>query len=63
MRIDCNECVMQGTIACRDCVVSYVLTEHPGPIEIDDDGTRALGCLAEGGLVPELRLIRRVANE
>jgi len=62
MRIDCNECVMQGSDACRDCVVSHVLAE-PGPIDLDAERGAALDNLAAGGLVPRLRLIRRAVNE
>lgn len=63
MRIDCSECVMQGTVVCRDCVVSYLLVEADGAIELDDDRSGALEALAGGGLVPRLRLVRRVVNE
>lgn len=63
MRIDCSECVMQGTIVCRDCVVSHVLVETEGSVELDGDSVEALQNLATGGLVPRLRLVRRVVNE
>jgi hypothetical protein len=56
--IDCGTCVM-ASIACDDCVVTALL----GPV--DDDGVtvvpdahaRALGALAEAGMVPPLRLV------
>ncbi len=60
MLIDCNECVMQGTIACRDCVVTFLLGD--GPIELDQEEAVALGNLAEVGLVPDLRLVPRGAG-
>jgi hypothetical protein len=63
MRIDCNECVMRGTSVCRDCVVSHVLVETEGTVVLDEDRAEALRNLATGGLVPRLRLVRRVVNE
>lgn len=61
MLIDCNECAMQDTEACRDCVVSFVLHDLEGPLEVDEDQAGALEVLAEVGLVPELRLVPRSA--
>lgn len=52
MVIDCDGCVMRD-IACGDCVVTFLL----GPA--DDLGTAeqtALAVLADGGLVPPLRM-------
>jgi len=63
MLIDCNDCAMQHTRACQDCVVSFLLAETGGPIEVDGDQATALGLLADAGLVPELRLVPRVVNE
>lgn len=63
MRIDCSECVMQGTIVCRDCVVSHVLVETEGTVELDQERADALLNLATAGLIPRLRLVRRVVNE
>lgn len=62
MLIDCNECAMQNTEACRDCVVSFVLHDRRGPLEVDEEQAGALEVLAEIGLVPELRLVPRSAN-
>jgi hypothetical protein len=56
LRIDCDECVMQATRACDDCVVSFIVRRAPGDaIVIDVDEARALRSLAEGGLLPALR--------
>jgi hypothetical protein len=63
MRIDCSECVMQSTVVCRDCVVSHLLIETGETVELDDERSEALQTLAQGGLVPRLQLVRRVANE
>jgi hypothetical protein len=62
MRIDCNECAMHETEACRDCVVTHVLSDLGGPLEVDEDQAEALSILADVGLVPELRLLRRTAG-
>jgi len=61
MIIDCNDCAMQDTSACRECVVTSLLHQMAGPIELDEDQAEALDILAEHGLVPELRLIPRSA--
>lgn len=55
MLIDCDECEMQYTSACADCVVTIVLRETLGPLEVDRDQASALELLADAGLVPELR--------
>jgi hypothetical protein len=57
-RIDCDTCVVRG-LACHDCVVT-VLLGPPPELTIEDDELRALSALAEGGLVPPLRLVRAV---
>ncbi len=52
MVIDCDGCVMRD-IACRDCVVTFLL----GPAEgLGSAEQTALAVLAEGGLVPPLRM-------
>jgi hypothetical protein len=56
MRIDCDECWMQNTAQCEDCVVTFLLGTEPGPIELADGEQTALGNLAQAGLVPPLRL-------
>lgn len=55
-RIDCDTCVVRG-LACHDCVVT-VLLGPPPELTFDDDERRALDVLAEGGLVPPLRLVQ-----
>lgn len=55
-RIDCGECVMAGSDACGDCVVSYVVGREPGEaLVIDAQEERALRLLGSSGLVPGLR--------
>lgn len=54
--IDCGECVMAGSAACGDCVVSCVVGREPGEaLVIDAQEERALRLLGAGGLVPALR--------
>jgi len=55
-RIDCDSCLVRG-LHCHDCVVTALLGPPP-ELELDDDQTRALAVLADGGLVPPLRLVR-----
>lgn len=62
MIIDCDQCMMQGTDACDDCVVSCLLGE--GPVELSESEESAVSNLADTGLVPRLRLVpvqRRVS--
>lgn len=62
MLIDCNQCVCQHTAACRDCVVTHLLNDPAGSVEVLPEQAEALGILAECGLVPELRLVRRAGR-
>jgi hypothetical protein len=56
MIIDCDSCEMRN-IACDDCVVSALLAA-PLTGELDDDEADALQVLADGGLIPPLRMRR-----
>lgn len=56
MIIDCNTCQAKPE-ACGDCVMSVLLEADPMGTEIDETAAQALGALAEGGLVPPLRLV------
>ena len=60
VHIDCDTCLVRGQ-ACHDCVVT-VLLGPPPELTIDDDERRALDVLADGGLVPPLRLVLPVAG-
>ena len=54
--IDCGECVMSGTSACDDCVVTFIVGREPGEaVVVDAEEERALRALGESGLVPRLR--------
>ena len=71
LHVDCDQCVMQHTTACDDCLVSVVLqltdTEAPvafnriptsdKPMDFDEAEVSAIHALAEAGLVPRLRLV------
>ncbi|MTD58256.1 hypothetical protein [Amycolatopsis pithecellobii] len=53
--VDCGRCVARG-IRCADCAVSVLLNAPPA-IEWDDEEMAAIEALAEGGLIPRLRLV------
>ena len=59
-RIDCDTCVVRA-LACHDCVVT-VLLGPPPELTLDDDEREALAVLAQGGLVPPLRLVEPMAG-
>ncbi len=59
-RIDCDECVMQHTSTCEDCIVTFLCTREPDDAVIIDVGeARELRLLQDAGLVPELRHVPR----
>ena len=63
--ISCDDCAMQRTSTCSDCVVTFVLRTgvddgDPPAIALDHDEEHAVRLLARAGLVPELRF--RVAS-
>jgi hypothetical protein len=63
MEINCDDCVMQHTDACDDCVVSFIVGREPGEaIVIDVEEERAVRMLAKAGLVPDLRHQRRAVT-
>lgn len=54
--VDCGRCVVRG-IGCADCAISALLNAPP-TVEWDPDELRAIDALADGGLIPRLRLVR-----
>ena len=56
MLIDCDRCEARG-LACSDCVVSVLLGMPEHGADLDGAEQRAIGVLAEAGLVPPLRLV------
>ena len=67
MRIDCDECAMQHTTACDECIVTVLLdgprlldeSASRAGVELDAGEAEALGHLADAGLVAPLRLVPR----
>jgi hypothetical protein len=56
LTISCNDCVMQHTSHCDDCVVTFICDRDPDDaIVIDADEERAVRLLIGAGLVPKLR--------
>lgn len=65
MIIDCESCALSprrtgSRAACDDCVVSVLLGPHgaESPPTLADEHERAIGVLADSGLIPPLRLVR-----
>ena len=60
LTISCDECAMQFSDACDDCVVSFICDHDPNEaIMFDADEERALRMLGGARLVPRLRHKRR----
>lgn len=56
LHIDCDECTMQHTSACDDCVVTFICGREPGDALVVDAGeARMVQSLIRAGLVPALR--------
>jgi hypothetical protein len=58
--IDCDSCEVRGQ-TCGDCVVTVLLGGPPDGVDLDDAERQAISALAEGGLLPPLRLSQREA--
>ena len=54
MLISCDECRMQGTDACNDCVVTHVLDRPEGAVVFDAAQERAIREMARAGLLPDV---------
>ena len=57
LSISCDSCVRRGTPDCSDCLVTHVLGEEPGQLELGAASARAADLLVAEGLVPRLRYI------
>lgn len=55
MEIDCERCTARGP-GCGDCVVTVLLGAPPDGVDLDDAERAAIAALADGGLIPPLRL-------
>ncbi|MDQ1411804.1 MAG: hypothetical protein QOJ52_1360 [Acidimicrobiaceae bacterium] len=53
--ITCDDCTMQQTSHCDDCVVTFLCDERGDAVIIDADEERAVRMLGRAGLVPTLR--------
>jgi hypothetical protein len=56
--IVCDECAMQCTSTCDDCVVTYVLRaddEAPAPLTLDVAEARVVRLLEQAGMIPALQ--------
>ena len=59
--ISCDDCELNGTSACEDCVVTFLLERDPDDaIVIEADEFRAVQLLQGAGLIPQLRHRRKV---
>jgi hypothetical protein len=59
LTISCDQCRMQGTPACDDCVVSFICERDSNAVVADIAEVRALRLLGRSGLIPPLRHQRR----
>jgi hypothetical protein len=60
LRIDCDDCAMQGTDCCADCLVTFLCSRKAGEaVVVDVAEARALRMLSEAGLLPASRHVRR----
>jgi hypothetical protein len=60
MEISCDDCVMQATSVCDDCVVTFICGREPDEAVVFDVAeARAVRLLGAAGLVPPLRQLRR----
>lgn len=56
LRIDCDECALQDTPACEDCIVTFLCgTDAATPVVVDFAEARAMRLLDDVGLAPPLR--------
>ena len=54
--ISCDDCELQGSTACDDCLMSFVLGRAPDDaVVVDVEEARAMRMLWRAGLVPALR--------
>lgn len=61
LSISCDDCSMQCTSACDDCVVTFLVgQEAEDSLVLDLDQARVVRLLGNAGLVPDLKF--RVAG-
>ena len=60
LSISCDDCAMQHTSTCDDCVVTFLCEHDPGDaVVLDVNEARAMRLVSQAGLVPGLRHVRR----
>jgi hypothetical protein len=57
--IDCDSCSVRGR-ECGDCMVTVLLGGPPDGVALDPTERRAIGALADAGLIPPLRMAHSV---
>lgn len=63
LTISCDDCAMQHTPVCDDCVVTFICGREPhDAIVVDAAEARAVRLLADAGLAPPLRHRSRLAG-
>jgi hypothetical protein len=56
LTISCDDCALQGSDACPDCVVTFLCERGTDDaVVVDEDELHAMGLLGRAGLVPALR--------
>lgn len=55
MLIDCDDCVMKASHACKDCIVTFLLDRPEGAVVFDVAEERALRVLSDSGMAPASR--------
>lgn len=56
LSISCDDCSMQCTSACDDCVVTFLVGQDDDEaLVLDLDQARAVRLLGKAGLVPDLK--------
>jgi hypothetical protein len=63
MLISCDDCRMQGTDACTDCVVSYIVERPEGAVVFDAAEERAIREMSRAGLLPDVLWQARTEEE
>ena len=56
--ISCDDCAMDGTVACRDCVVTFLCG---AAAEVDEQEADTLRLFQAAGLAPALRHVARTS--
>jgi hypothetical protein len=63
LTIDCGTCLLEGTSACDDCVVTFICGSEGAAratvVVLRPDEARAVRLLGEAGLVPPVRHVDR----